>query len=409
MHLEQVELSTCDGITGMARLPTYITRIDGKRGPVYEARLSHGPRTARVQLKKRFRTVADAKAWHAEMVNELASGTHIAPSDLTVEPACRQWLDAKCSRVKPTTAAAYCAALAPVTERYGGVPVQTLTKRDAEALITELRSGTGTRGVWKRTSLNPMLARLKNVWRDLHAQGVIRGDVVALVEPLRKPPGEAPMQTDDALSEAEVAQLLDAHADAVDEYSRRRVTFLHLAPLGLRRAELSGLRWSAVDLDAETPAVTVRETRVSTAQGVITQDSAKTVSSIRTLPLPEHMVPILKRARAEQKNLRKRLGEKWEGDGDGYLFCRELGKPLSPRTLNAWWTKSLEAAGLPHRRLHASRHTAASLLHMRGAPIAVVAASLGHGDGGTLALRTYTHVQGPLLVGAAALLSKSPA
>lgn len=388
----------------MARLPSYISRVEGKRGVTYEARINHGPADARTQLRKRFRTAAEAKAWHAEVMAELAAGTHVATSDLTVGQACAAWLEAKCARVKPTTAAAYRGNLAPVIARYGPLPVQKLTKADVEALITELRTGAGDRGVWKRTSINPMLARWKRVWADLHAQGIIRRDVVALVEPLRKPAGEPPMQTDDSLTEAEVQQLLDAHTDADNVYARRREPFLHLALLGLRRGEIAGLRWSAVDLDADTPTLSVRATRIPATGSIIEQDSAKTASSARTLPIPQHLVPILRRARTEQQRIRLRLGPLWEGGDDPYLFCGDLGAPLSPRTFNSWWGRSLEAAGLPHRRLHASRHTAASLLHARGAPIAVVAAWLGHADGGVLALRTYTHVQGPLLTKAAALL-----
>lgn len=390
----------------MARLPSYIARIEGKHGPIYEARINHGPAAARVQLRKRFVTIAAAKAWHTETMAELASGTHVAPSDLTVDQAVHAWLDAKCARVKPTTAAAYRGNLAPVIDRYGSVPVQKLTKADVERLITELRTGAGERGVWKRTSINPMLARWKRVWADLHAQGIIRRDVLALVEPLRKPAGEAPMQTDDSLSEAEVAQLLDAHAAGADPRARRREPFVHLALLGLRRGEIAGLRWSAIDLDCGTPTLTVRATRIPAIGWIIEQDSAKSASSVRTLPIPAHLVPILRRARAEQQDTRSRLGALWEGGDDPHVFVADLGAALSPRTLNSWWARSLITAGLPLRRLHASRHTAASLLHARGAPIAVVAAWLGHGDGGVLALKTYTHVRGPLLTDAAALLNR---
>ncbi|MEX3656917.1 site-specific integrase [Mycolicibacterium fortuitum] len=391
----------------MARLPSFITRAEGKRGVTYEARINVVlPDGRRMQPKRRFKTLEAAKDWHATTSAELAAGTHTPPSDLTVREAVEAWLAAKAARVKPTTADAYTAALAPVVDRYGDTKVQAITKHDVEALITELRTGTTDRGVWKRTSINPMLARWKKVWADLHAQGILARNVVALVEPLRKPSGEPAMKVDDSLTEAEVEQLVAAHAEGADEYARRREPFVHLALLGLRRAELAGLRWSAVDLDAESPTLTVRATRVATAAGIVAQDDAKTVSSARTLPIPPHVVPILRRARVEQLHTKLATGEKWEGGDDHHVFCHDLGKPLSPRTLNAWWTRSLADAGLPHRRLHASRHTAASLLHLRGTPIAVTAAWLGHGDGGVLALRTYTHVQGPSLDEAAARLSK---
>ncbi|MGB0973260.1 MAG: hypothetical protein ACPGVG_20250 [Mycobacterium sp.] len=97
--------------------------------------------------------------------------------------------------------------------------------------------------------------------RHLHAQGVLPRNIVALAEPLRRGSGEPELKLDDVLSEAEVRALLDAHAvdhsiprttkariDA--EHAHLREPFLHLALLGLRRGEIAGLRWSAVDLDA---------------------------------------------------------------------------------------------------------------------------------------------------------------
>ncbi|SKR41282.1 gp41 protein [Mycobacteroides abscessus subsp. abscessus] len=396
----------------MARLPKYMTRVDTSDGVRYEVRI-HARRAdgTRFQHKRRFATPADAAAWYTTTTAELAAGTHTAPSDLTVRQAIEAWLTAKSARVKPTTADAYTAALQPVVDRYGDVLAQRITKLDVEVLITELRTGTGTgdRGVWARTSINPMLARWRSVWQDLHAQGVLARNVVSLVEPLRKPSGEPDMKTDDSLSEDEVEQLIAAHAEGADEYARRRELFVHLALLGLRRAELAGLRWSAVDLTAEVPTISVRATRVSTGAGIIEQSDAKTISSRRTLPIPPHVVPILRRVRLEYVHIKLHSRNKWRGADDGHILCHVLGEPLSPRTLNAWWARSLRDAGLPHRRLHASRHTAASLLALRGCPVPMIAAWLGHGDGGVLAMRTYVHTPGAVLTQTAALLSKKTA
>ncbi|SLJ22767.1 site-specific recombinase, phage integrase [Mycobacteroides abscessus subsp. abscessus] len=394
----------------MARLPSYITRVEGKRGVRYEARINATlPGGDRLQNRKRFKTVDEARDWHSTTMAELAAGTFTAPSDMTVREAIEAWLTAKKLRVKPTTGDAYTAALDPVVERYGDAKVQAITKLDVELLITELLSGTGNRGVWARTSINPMLARWRKVWGDLHAQGILARNVVALVEPLRKPSGELDMKTDDSLSESEVDQLCAAHGEGAGQYARRRELFVHLALLGLRRGELAGMRWSAVELDSETPTITVQATRVPTRAGVVAQDDAKTISSRRTLPIPPHLLPIFRRVRNEQVHARVRLGERWEGGSDWHLFCHDFGAPLSPRTLNAWWTRSLADAGLGHRRLHASRHTAASLLSLRGCPVQLIAAWLGHADGGVLAMRVYVHTPGAALGGPAALLSKQAA
>lgn len=396
----------------MARLPEYVRRIEMADGSVrYEARVNvrrGGGR--RTQLRKRCRTLAEATDWYTRTAGELAAGTHVAQSDLTVEQACKAWLRAKALRIKPTTLDAYTAALAPVIARYGDRRVQSITKSDVEQLVAELRAGSALRAPWKRTSINPMLARWRNVWTGLHAEGVLPRNVVALVEPLRKPSGVPVMKVDDSLIEEEIELLLAAHTPAAEKrHTQRREVLVHLALLGLRRGELAGLRWSAVDLDGDTPTLTVCATRVSTSGGVVDQDDAKTASSARTLPIPPHLIPILRRVRLEQREMRLKAGRLWQGGADGHVIAQELGKPLSPRTVDRWWEQAVAHAGLTHRRLHASRHTAATVLALKGAGPEVIAAWLGHADGGVLAMRVYVKRRDEMTVAAAALLDRTVA
>ena len=113
----------------MARLPSFITRHETARGVRYEARinttLSSGKR---LQHRKRFASLDAAKAWHSSTAAALASGTFTAPSSLTVRAAVEAWLAAKSARVKITTAEAYTAALRPVVDAYGVLPVQKVTQ-----------------------------------------------------------------------------------------------------------------------------------------------------------------------------------------------------------------------------------------------------------------------------------------
>ncbi|AUN42575.1 hypothetical protein [Tsukamurella tyrosinosolvens] len=118
-------------------------------------------------------------------MDQYAKGGAVRPTGLTVKTAVTNWLDSQ--RIKPTTRSAYKSALAPVIEMYGSRQLQKVTKADVEKLIVALQEGTTSHGVRARTSINPMLARWKNVWADLYAQGgIIPRDVVSLVKPLRK-------------------------------------------------------------------------------------------------------------------------------------------------------------------------------------------------------------------------------
>jgi len=123
----------------MARTPQHVRKIETPRGPRYETRVNVTARDgSRVQMRRRFQSAAAAADWHRRTSMALADGAFVARSSLTVKQACEAWLRAKELRTKPTTAAAYTAALAPVIERYGRMPVQSVTRADVETLIAEL-------------------------------------------------------------------------------------------------------------------------------------------------------------------------------------------------------------------------------------------------------------------------------
>ncbi|MFJ7619825.1 tyrosine-type recombinase/integrase [Rhodococcus erythropolis] len=409
----------------MAKYPG-VKKVELKKGASYEARLAvTAPSGERIYLKERFPTAAAANEWRVAELAKARSGRRTPKSDLTVEVAIASWLASR--RVNASTVAAYAAALAPVVERFGDVKAQALSREMVEGLIADLKTGAGPGGrKWARTSINPMLARLKAVWRDLHARKVIEVDELQFIEPLRKRDDEdAPegaMDISDRLSDEEVTKLIGlfgversiepktvlaaitAGPRSLPYQVMTRAPFVQLALLGLRRGELAGLRWGDVDLEAGTITVAARtRTTVSTIGkagergATVTHDrkSGKTASATRTLPLPPSLIPMLTAARDRQRRWRRHAGDAWVGESgkDMHLFTSTLGKPIAPRTLDDWWKSALADAGVPHRRLHASRHTAASRLFAAGLSPAQVAAWLGHADGGVLALRVYTHVE----------------
>ena len=67
--------------------------------------------------------------------------------------------------------------------------------------------------------------------------------------------------------------------------SKLELPVLEAAFYGLRRGEVCGLRWDAIDFERGT--ITIKHTVISTQLGgkkqIIAQDSAKTKSSMRTL------------------------------------------------------------------------------------------------------------------------------
>jgi integrase len=60
----------------------------------------------------------------------------------------------------------------------------------------------------------------------------------------------------------------------------------------------------------------------------------------------------------------------------------------------------LDELGIKRVRLHDARHTCATLMHLRGVPIAVIAAWLGHASA-AFTLSVYAHSQDDALKAAA--------
>ena len=105
----------------------------------------------------------------------------------------------------------------------------------------------------------------------------------------------------------------------------------------------------------------------------------KSKKSKRTLPMPTEVVDVLKAARKRQIEDRLVAGSQYRG-GE-YVASNQLGEPLHPDAVTSRWEKLLKDLGIPAVRLHDARHSCATLMHrmhLRGVPIAVIAAWLGH-------------------------------
>lgn len=145
--------------------------------------------------------------------------------------------------------------------------------------------------------------------------------------------------------------------------------------LGMRRGELLGLAWSAVDLD--TGRLTVRQT-LTVINGRLSFERPKTRKSRRVVPLPAVVVDALRAHRERQEKEHVDAGQLWTDSG--LVFTTPDGRPIPPATLGKQWREIREWVGLGQLRFHDLRHTAVSLLLALGVPPHIVREIAGHSD-----------------------------
>jgi len=140
---------------------------------------------------------------------------------------------------------------------------------------------------------------------------------------------------------------------------------------GLRRAEIAGLPWSEVDLDAGL--ITVRETRLD---GDEDPADLKSEAGKRPVALSAMLATLLKAWRKQQLRERIAWGGAWTDSG--LVFTREDGQPLRPGHISEHFELLVHRAGLPPVRYHDLRHGAATLSLAAGVDIKIVQEMLGH-------------------------------
>ena len=127
---------------------------------------------------------------------------------------------------------------------------------------------------------------------------------------------------------------------------------------GLRRSEIVGLKWDAIDFENKT--ISIQHTVVSTkVDGVVTdiaRDRTKTKSSCRTLPLIPACEQMLKKMQKEQELNRKVCGKDYCTDYLDYIYVNPMGRRIRPNFLSQHFPEFLTAHDMKRIRFHDLRH-----------------------------------------------------
>lgn len=163
------------------------------------------------------------------------------------------------------------------------------------------------------------------------------------------------------------------------------ITFMG-AYYGLRRSEILGLKWSAIDFNKKTISINHTVVRVKTT---CAENSTKTQSSRRTLNLFDTAEKCLYQIRQLQEYNRTYFKDDYQNTDD-YIFTWEDGRPFDPNYISELFCKATKEFGKPEITLHKLRHSCASMLINKGWDIKKLQYWLGHTDTQTT-LNIYAH------------------
>lgn len=175
--------------------------------------------------------------------------------------------------------------------------------------------------------------------------------------------------------------------------TRLELPVLVSAFYGLRRGEVIGLKWDAIDFEKGTISIkrTVAIVKLDGEKREIEQSSAKTKSSLRTLPLVGAFRQFFEQTKAAQELNKKVCGSSYNYEYDGFVFVDELGERMKADYLTGAFPEFVEKHGMRRMRFHDLRHSCASLLLANGVPLKQIQEWLGHSDFATTA-NIYAHL-----------------
>lgn len=268
--------------------------------------------------------------------------------------------------------------------RLGHIPLRKLSREHVKGMFADLMR----EGALQPASVVKVKTVLSSALTEAEDAGYVNSNVA------RRAPGplvkRKPMVT---LTEDASDQLLATIDDAPWQ-----ALVLTALTTGMRRGEITALRWSDVDLGGAQ--ISVQQGADHGDEGLVFSD-AKTDQARRTIRLHPRTVQCLATHALQIDTLRRKYGNVWEEHD--YVFPatmlwryrgKELrpGRALLPHSVTQRWA-SMRETGIvpPAMRFHDLRHTHATQLLRAGVNVKVVSERLGHGDV-SVTLETYAHV-----------------
>jgi len=264
--------------------------------------------------------------------------------------------------------------------RLGDVSIHKLTAPQIQEAYTDIvkNGGSGSKPLSSRTLKNAHTP-FNSALRRAEKQRIISYNPASGIELPRYTPVRA-----QALELSEMRRLLLA-IEALED-SDIRMALLIAVFTGLRRAEICGLTWGAIDLHRSM--LSVRQSFKCITGEEARYGKLKTRSSERNMYMSADLVSALRQHKEDQYHTLRKVGIVQASDTAVVLWRNS---PMPPNSLTKQVRNLFDEIGLLDFGIHSLRHTQATYLLLNNVPVNVVQERLGHASA-TTTLDVYGHV-----------------
>ena len=360
---------------GTIRKKTYVS--NGKEYSYWEARFTTGydPGTGKqIQRTINGKTKDEVAQRLREATARIDKGTYLNPCKMTLGEWMDIWAKEYLVGVKEGTAYSYRAVIRNhIKPALGAIRLDALTPHMIQSFYNS-KMGTDA------------AKSIKNCHGMLHAalkQAVLNGYIPtnptdASIRPRIEKKEMHPMD------EYMITDFLEAIRGEEYEY-----LFFVALFTGMRKGELLGLTWEAVDFARGTVLVSKQLQRPRVGDGKCVLVSTKTGKSRKLMPAKEVM-NVLYRVKKQQATWKLQYGEIFQNPMN-LVFTHPSGDYLNPNTVYNHFKEIMKKIGYPDVRFHDMRHSYAVAALQAGDDVKTVQGNLGHATA-AFTLDVYGHV-----------------
>lgn len=321
---------------------------------------------------KRFRKLQECRKWVADQMYEDRHSDPRNLNNITVDAWYEQWLSLRKRSVKGSTAVNYDRVYQNHIKPVLGSMLLGEIKSVHCQMVLNVMSDQG----YKSSSIRNTKEVMFNIFNYAYDNDAIP------TNPCKKSVKHN-IGKDSKPREAMTISAQKTFLEYAEEDEFRDV-YVFILQTGLRIGELNGLKWQNVDLEKRTIYVRHNLEFYKELGGWI-ENTPKTEAGVRTIPLTEEAIQILRRQKEKQKRVKVRQ-LRWKDN----VFLGNTGEPMRDSSYNYRLERICDKAGIPHISVHILRHTFVTRCIEAGMKPKTLQKLLGHANV-SITMNLYVH------------------